>query len=77
MTMRGAIRELIALGPQEVQVRLPEGAEVQGVQLLKAGHAVDDYEIAGDGTLSLMVPEVWDHEVVVIDLTPGPGPSST
>ncbi|MGC9349851.1 MAG: alpha-amylase family protein [Anaerolineae bacterium] len=67
MMMHGAIRELIPAGPQEVAVRLPAESQVRGVHLLKAGRAATDYEVDGD-LLTLTVPEVWDHEVVAIDL---------
>ncbi len=41
MTMRGAYRELLPVGPETVSVRLPEGVRVTGVRLLRADREVD------------------------------------
>ena len=67
MMMKGPFRELIPVGQQEVQVRLPKDVSATGVQLLVSGLR-PDYE-AENGTLSLTVPSVLDHEVIAIDLT--------
>lgn len=66
MMMRGALRELLPVGPQRVRARLPADTEVSRVHLLKAERDVD-YRVEG-GVVSLTVPEVVDHEVVAIDL---------
>jgi hypothetical protein len=67
MTMRGAYRELHPVGEQHVRVRLPRGREPSRVRLLKSGQTCSfewDPPI-----VSLRVPQVVDHEVVVIALT--------
>jgi len=66
MMMKGPVRELIAIGPQRVRVRLPAGAKSRGVHLLAAGQAVSSKR-AGEFLLAT-VPSVLDHEVVAIDL---------
>lgn len=66
MTMKGPFRELIPVGPQEVDVRLPEDATAKKVHLL-----VGDREIPArqeSGRLKVTVPSILDHEVVAIDL---------
>ena len=66
MMMKGPFRELIPVGEQRVDVRLPAGAKARRVQLLVAGREVP---VAQDGTrLSVTVPSVRDLEVVAIDL---------
>lgn len=66
MTMRGSYHELIPLGEQSVRVRLEEGRQPERVRLLKAEHACSFGWNPPD--VSLQVPEVLDHEVVVIEL---------
>ena len=66
MTMRGAYRELLPVGPETVSVRLPEGAQIARVHLLRAGGDLD-YALE-DGVLTVTVPQVVDHEVVAIDV---------
>ena len=65
MTMRGAYRELLPVGPETVSVRLPEATQVARVHLLRAGGDVD-YALE-DGVLTVTVPQVVDHEVIAID----------
>jgi len=64
MMMKGPIRELYAIGPQQVTVRLPEGRRAREVRLLvsKADPQMHD---AGD-VLRLTLPSILDHEVVAI-----------
>jgi len=66
MMMKGPMREFIPTPPQQVTVRLPEGARARRVQLL-AGTARPRVTEA-NGTLSLTIPSIVDHEVVAIDL---------
>ncbi|HEU4938757.1 MAG TPA: alpha-amylase family protein [Vicinamibacterales bacterium] len=66
MMMKGPLREVIPIGPQQVTVSLPEGARPKKVQLLTAGKAVD-YKPIGTA-ITLTVPSVDVHEVVAIDL---------
>jgi len=65
MMMKGPIRELIPIGEQKVQVRLPKGAHAKKVQLL-AAKAVP--HTRGNSELTITVPSVLDHEIVAIDL---------
>ncbi len=66
MMMKGPYRELIAVGEQRLEVRLPQGKRARKVQLLAAGVAPRVEE--SNGWIKLMVPSVLDHEVVAIDL---------
>ena len=65
MMMKGPLREVIPIGPQQVTVKLPEGARPKKVQLLTAGKTVD-YRVSGTAVM-LTVPSVDVHEVVAID----------
>lgn len=66
MMMKGPIRELIPLGPQEVHLFLPEGLRPKKVRLLAAGKRPHFHRSGRH--LSVSVPLVVDHEVVAIDL---------
>jgi len=66
MMMKGPLREVIPIGPQQVRVRLPAGTRAKKVQLLTAGTTPRTTEIAG--TITLTVPSVDVHEVIAIDL---------
>lgn len=66
MAMKGPYRELIPLGGQQVNVRLPQGAKVRRVHLLATG-TVARHRIE-NGMLGLSVPAISDHEIVAIDL---------
>lgn len=66
MMMKGPIRELLPVGAQEVSVKIPAGARVQGVNLLVSGE-IPSYD-QSDGELKLTVPLILDHEVVAVDL---------
>ena len=67
MMMKGPVRELIPIGPQRIEVRLPEGSRrPQRVQLLAANK---EAKFNWDGRhVRLSVPSVLDHEVVAIDV---------
>jgi hypothetical protein len=67
MMMKGPVRELIPIGPQQIAVRLPEGSKrPQRVQLLAANKGA---KFNWDGRhVRLSVPSVLDHEVVAIDV---------
>jgi hypothetical protein len=66
MMMKGPFRELIPVGEQRVEVKLPAGAQPRKVQLLMAG---GDLPVEQAGTrLRVTVPSIRDHEVVAIDL---------
>jgi hypothetical protein len=66
MMMKGPLREVIPIGPEQLTVRLPDGAKPKKVQLLTAGKTVD-YKLTGTAVM-LTVPSVEVHEVVAIDL---------
>jgi len=66
MMMRGPFRELMPVGPERLRLRLPDGAKVKRVHLLKA-RTEACYEVT-DGVLRVTVPQVADHEVVAVDL---------
>ncbi|HXW08785.1 MAG TPA: alpha-amylase family protein [Vicinamibacterales bacterium] len=66
MFMKGPLREIIPIGPLQVRVRLPQGAQPRAVQLLTAGTTAAA-RTAG-GVVTLTVPAVDVHEVVAIDL---------
>ena len=65
MMMKGPIREFIPTPPQQVSVRLPQGRKARRVQLLVGKTpAVHD----ANGTVTLTIPSILDHEVIAIDL---------
>jgi hypothetical protein len=66
MMMKGPIRELIQVGPQQVRVRLPEGARVKQVRLLAAEKSIRGERFGQN--LLVTVPSILDHEIVAIDL---------
>jgi hypothetical protein len=66
MLMKGPIRELLAVGPQQVTLRLPEGLRAQRVRLLRAG--LTPQTTKADGRLTIGVPSILDHEVIAIDI---------
>jgi hypothetical protein len=65
MMMKGPLREFLPTPPQTVSVRLPNGAKVKKVQLLASGQAPRVQE--ANGSVSLTIPSILDHEVVAID----------
>jgi hypothetical protein len=66
MMMKGPIREFVPIGPQQVIVRLPQGATASKVQLLVADQVVPAKQ--SGGRLTVTVPSIVDHEVVAVDL---------
>jgi hypothetical protein len=65
MMMKGPIREFVPTPPQQVTLRLPEGQRARKVQLLASGQSPRVRE--ANGSLSLVVPSILDHEVVAVD----------
>jgi hypothetical protein len=66
MMMKGPVRDLIPVGEQVVDLRLPEGRRPREVHLLAAGRTSKP---AWNGSrLRVTVPSVLDHEVVAVDL---------
>lgn len=66
MALKGPMREIIAMGPYEVRLRLPAGTTPRAVTLLESGTRAD-WHRDGD-TLIVSVPRVGLHEVVAVDL---------
>ena len=64
MMMKGPLREFIPTPPQKVAIRLP--GKAKKVQLLVSGQAPRVQE--ANGTVTLTIPSILDHEVVAIDL---------
>lgn len=64
MMMKGPLREFIPTPPQQVAVR--PGRRARKVHLLVSGHTPSIHE--ANGTISLTIPTIVDHEVVAIDI---------
>lgn len=65
-TMKGPYRELLPSGPHAVRLELPPRTRAKRVRLLKRRKTVRG---ARHGRLlTVLVPEVLDHEVVAVDL---------
>ena len=65
MMMKGPFRELIPVDAK-IQIRVPEGLRVTGVQLLMRNENAH-FEIK-EGSVILDVPKIMDHEIVALDL---------
>ena len=65
MMMKGPFRELIPV-TAEVNVKIPRGSKVTGVQLTVGGEK-PQYNVRGD-MVTFHVPRILDHEIVGIDL---------
>jgi len=66
MMMKGPVRELIPLGEQRVQLRLPDGLHAKAVRLLAANQS-PPFQLTGS-ELTVIVPSIRDHEILAIDL---------
>lgn len=66
MMMKGPRREFLPTPPQNVAVRLPEGAKIRKVQLLASGATPRVRQ--SNGSTRLTIPSIVDHEVIAIDL---------
>jgi hypothetical protein len=66
MMMKGPFRELIRIGEQKLQVRIPQNTKVKEIHLLVSDRSLN-YETRGN-IVSLTVPSILDHEVVALDL---------
>jgi hypothetical protein len=66
MMMKGPIRELIPVGEQKVNLRLPDGTKPHRIHLL-AADKMPRTDRSGQ-QLTITVPSTLDHEVVAIDL---------
>ena len=66
MMMKGPVREFIPTPPQQVTVRLPQGAKARKVQLLVSRQPARVRET--NDAVTLTIPSILDHEVIAIDL---------
>ena len=64
---RGWIRDVYAIGVQNVRVSLPAGARVKRVELLRAETEIRFQQ--GPGVVRFTIPRVADYEVAAISLT--------
>ena len=69
MMMRGPIRELYPVGPQQMSLPLPRGRTPHDVRLLVS--QADAKSSVSDQLLHLTVPSIIDHEVVAVVLNRG------
>jgi hypothetical protein len=65
MMIKGPFRELIPV-QEQVTVRIPEGVKPLDVHLLVSGKK-PEYSLTGN-RLEVSVPEIYDHEIIGIDL---------
>ena len=65
MMMKGPFRELIPVAAQ-VSIKIPRGTTVNGVNLLASGQK-PDFKI-NENKVTLTVPQIYDHEIIGIDL---------
>jgi hypothetical protein len=66
MTMKGAFREILPIGPQRVRVRLPEGSRARDVKFLVSERKAQ-WRQSGEWVETSTLP-IALHEVVAIDL---------
>lgn len=66
MMMKGPIRDIVPVGPQQVRVAVPARRNIQRARLLVAGTSVP-FRRAGE-FVELQVPSIGLHEVVAFDL---------
>ena len=66
MMMKGPLREFIPSPPQEVTIRVPRGKKVGKVKLLVGTYVPEVRQ--SNGSITLTIPSVLDHEVIAIDL---------
>jgi hypothetical protein len=65
MFMKGPVREIIPLGPQQVSIKAPD-EKIRAAKLLSAGRVVP-FQVRG-GRIEIEVPSIGLHEVVALDL---------
>ncbi len=65
MMMKGPFRELLPVKAR-VNIKIPENKKVTGGHLLMSG-AIPEFENK-EGTLTLRVAEILDHEIIALDL---------
>jgi hypothetical protein len=65
MMMKGPFRELIPVAAQ-VSIKIPQGSIANGVSLLVSGQKPDFKN--NEGKIILSVPQIYDHEIIGIDL---------
>lgn len=67
MMMKGPIREIIPIGPQQVTLPLPDGAKITRVQTL-VNRAEPQHRIVDGRRIHIDIPSIAIHEVIAIDL---------
>ena len=65
MMMKGPFRELIPVAAQ-VSIKIPQGSIANEVSLLVSGQKPDFKN--NEGKITLTVPQIYDHEIIGIDL---------
>lgn len=65
MMMKGPVREIIPVPPQQARIRIPDGRRITKVQFL-AGAKTPAFRQAGD-VLMVEVPSIELHEVIALD----------
>jgi hypothetical protein len=65
MMMKGPVHEIIPIGQQQIQLRLPKGKKLAGAKLLVA-ETQPHYSETG-GVLNFEVPSIGLHEVLALD----------
>jgi hypothetical protein len=66
MMMKGPFRELLPVAAQ-VSIKIPQGSKANGVHLL-VSEKTPSFEIKEEKVV-LTVPQIYDHEIIGIDLT--------
>jgi hypothetical protein len=65
MMLKGPFRELLPVGKQKLELRIPEDVNAKKVYLLAAG-VEPLYEINGN-QVSITIDQILDHEVIAVD----------
>ncbi len=65
MMMKGPFRELLPIGEQKIQLRLPTGVRIGQVRLLAANKTPGF--VVRDSTLTVTTSAILDHEILAID----------
>ena len=66
MMMKGPFREILAIGPQKVRVKLPDGAKAREVKFLVSSAKAEWHQ--NGAWIETTTPAIELHEVVAIDL---------
>ncbi|HUA85903.1 MAG TPA: ThuA domain-containing protein [Bryobacteraceae bacterium] len=66
MMMRGAFREILPVGPQQVRIKMPEAAKARALRFL-VSEATPKWRQSG-GWVETITPPIALHEVIAIDI---------